>query len=167
MCDRTGSMWAIRMACLTILLAILVAGTLQAASVRGTVVDREGKPAAGAKVWIAKLGYREPQETREATADASGSFSIAAEPGTWSVFAVKGEEGGRVGWGSIPHVENGKDPAPVTVQLGLPTILKGRLLDADTGKPITGGYFALDDARRAADRRPGKVRGPWPRTRQS
>ena len=36
----------------------------------------------------------------------------------------------------------------MTVQLGPPTILRGRLFDAETGKPIRSGYFALDDARR-------------------
>ena len=157
---RIGCVRAIRMVCLAILMAISASGRAEAGKVRGTVVDREGKPAAGAKVWIAKIGYLEPLEAHEATADGSGAFSIAAGPGTWGVFAVRGEEGGRVGWDSIPHVENGKDPAPVTVQLGPPTILKGRLLDAETGKPIASGSFALDDARRLPVDAQGRFEAP-------
>ena len=48
----------------------------------------------------------------------------------------------------------------MTVQLGPPTILKGRLLDAETGKPITHGKFALDDGRRLTVDAQGTVRGP-------
>jgi hypothetical protein len=145
---RIGYAWAFRMVCFVILMAVSGSGRAEAGKVRGAVVDREGKRAAGAKVWIAKLGFLEPLESREATTDGSGGFSIEAGPGTWGVFALKGEEGGRVGWDSIPTVDNGKDSAPVTIQLGPPTILKGRLLDAETGKPISNGTFALDDARR-------------------
>ena len=133
---------------------------------RGTVVDREGKPAAGAKVWVAKLGFMEPLEAREATADGSGAFAIEAGPGNWGVFAVRGDEGGRAGWDSIPKVEDGKDPAPVTVRLGPPTKLKGRLLDAETGKPIAGGRFALDDARRLKIDAQGRFEAPGPGTDQ-
>ena len=39
-------------------------------------------------------------------------------------------------------------PRPSRFELGPPTILNGRLLDAETGKPIANGAFALDDARR-------------------
>jgi hypothetical protein len=145
---QIGCVRATGMVCLAILIALSASGRAEAGKVRGAVVDREGKPAAGAKVWTAKFGYLEPLEAHEATADGSGAFSIEAGPGAWGVFALRGEEGGRVGWDSIPEVGIGKDPAPVTVQLGTPTILKGRLLDAETGKPIANGTFALDDARR-------------------
>ena len=72
----------------------------------------------------------------------------------------QGPRGRAVGLGSIPHVENDKGPDPVTVHLGLPTILKGRLLDASTGKPITGGSFALDDARRLPIDAQGRFEAP-------
>ena len=111
MCARIGCVWAIRMICLAILSGLLASQCAEAGKVRGTVVDREGKPAAGAKVWIAKVGFLEPLEAHEVTADGRGAFSIEAGPGRWGVFAVRGEEGGRVRWESIPQVENGKDPA--------------------------------------------------------
>ena len=111
-------------------------------------MDREGKPAAGAYVWAAKIGFMEPQEVREATADGSGAFVVEAGDGMWVVFAVRGDEGGRSGWESIAKVEDGKDPAPVTVRLRPPSRLRGRLLDAETGRPITKGRFCLNDGRR-------------------
>ena len=102
---RRPGMWArssrvVRMVCLGALF-LLPPGRVEAGRVRGTVVDREGKPAAGATVWTAKLGFMEPLESREATADASGTFAIEAGPGHWAVFALRGDEGGRAGWESI------------------------------------------------------------------
>ena len=157
---RIGYAWAFRMVCLANLMAFSASGRAEAGKVHGTVVDRDDKPAAGAKVWIAKIGPLQPLEAHEATADGSGGFSIEAGPGHWGVFAVRGEEGGRVGWDSIPKVDNGKDPAPVTVQLGPPSILKGRLRDAETGKPIAHGSFALDDARRLTVDAEGRFEAP-------
>lgn len=157
---RSGSGTVVRMVCLATLLEFSALGRAEAGTVRGTVVDREGKPAAGAKVWAAKFGYLEPLEAHEATADDSGAFSIEAGPGDWGVFALRGDEGGRIGWDSIPKVEDGKDPAPVTVRLGPPTKLKGRLIDAETGEPIARGTFALDDARRLEVDAEGRFEAP-------
>jgi uncharacterized GH25 family protein len=158
---RIGYAWALRMVCFVNLMALSASGRAETGKVRGVVVDREGKPAAGARVWVAKLGVlEEPLEAHEATADDSGAFSIEVGPGPWGVFAVRGEEGGRVGWQSIPTVGKGKDPAPVTVPLGPPSILKGRLRDAETGKPIIGGTFALDDARRLTVDAEGRFEAP-------
>ena len=136
-----------RMICLA---ALILSCPIQAEAgrVRGTVVDREGKPAAGAKVWAGKLGFMEPLDMREATADGAGAFVLEAGDGTWAVFALRGDEGGRAGWDSLAEIKDGKDPAPVTIRLGPPSKLRGRLLDAETGEPITGGRFALNDARR-------------------
>ncbi|WP_406697279.1 carboxypeptidase regulatory-like domain-containing protein [Singulisphaera sp. Ch08] len=144
MWDR--SRWALRMVCLGALL-LLPPGQVEGGLVRGTVVDGDGKPAIGAKVWAAKLSFMETRETHEATADDKGAFAIEAGPGEWLVFALRGDEGGRGGWESIAKIGEDKPPAPVTIRLGAPTRLKGRLLDAETGEPITKGRFALNDAR--------------------
>lgn len=137
----TKSEWveAARTACVAILASLWTPARAEADKLTGTVEDRVGKPAAGAKVWIAKLDSVGPLDARESTSDASGRFSIEANPGVWSVFAVRGNEGGRVGWDLIPHVESGKNPAPVSIRLGPPTILRGLLVDAATGKPIAAG----------------------------
>jgi protocatechuate 3,4-dioxygenase beta subunit len=157
---RTACVWATRMVSLAILVGLLIPARAEAGKVHGTVVDRDGKPAAGAKVWIAKIGYLEPLEAHQSTADRSGAFSIEADPGTWGVFAVRGMEGGRAGWDSLPTIENGKDSPSLTIQLGPPTILKGRLLDAGTGKPIPRGSFALDDGRRLPLDAQGRFEAP-------
>src|ERR1700679_2403689 len=88
---RIGYAWAFRMVCFAILMVLSASQRAEAGKVRGAVVDREGKPAAGAKVWVAKLGFLELLESHEATADGSGGFSIEAGPGRWGVFATKGE----------------------------------------------------------------------------
>src|SRR3954454_1271833 len=88
------------MVCLATLMAFPPAGRLTAGQVHGTVNDREGKPAAGAEVWAAKLGFIEAREVHQTTADASGGFAIEAGSGDWAVFALRGDEGGRGGWGS-------------------------------------------------------------------
>jgi hypothetical protein len=142
------------------LLTLALAAQAEAGKIRGTVVDRDGKPAAGAKVWAAKLGFMEPLETHEAMADKMGTFLIEAEPGDWAVFALRGSEGGQVGWGSMPKIEEGKEAAPVTVRLRKPSKFRGRLFDAETGKPISKGSFALDDARRVEVDAEGRFEAP-------
>jgi protocatechuate 3,4-dioxygenase beta subunit len=47
----------------------------------------------------------------------------------------------------MPEVQDERDPEPVEIQLRSASRLSGRLLDAQTGRPIAGGRFALDDAR--------------------
>lgn len=151
-----------------LILAILAAGSSSLVSasagerIRGTVVDREGKPAAGAKVWVSKLGFLDTSDTRETVADAEGAFAIAAGPGDWGVFAVRGDEGGQVDWGAIPRIDAGhdQDPAPVAIKLRAPSRFRGRLVDAETGEPIAGGRFALDDARRVEVDAQGRFDAP-------
>ena len=157
---RSGSGRMLSLACLAALMAFSSPGWVIAGQVVGTIIDREGKPAAGAKVWAAKLGFMELLDTREATADGSGAFAIEVGDGDWAVFALRGDEGGRGGWASIAKVGDGKKPAPVTVRLGPPTKLKGRLLDAETGEPIPGGRFALNDARRLEVDAQGRFEAP-------
>jgi hypothetical protein len=70
---RTACVWATRMVSLAILVGLLIPARAEAGKVHGTVVDRDGKPAAGAKVWIAKIGYLEPLEAHQSTADRSGA----------------------------------------------------------------------------------------------
>jgi protocatechuate 3,4-dioxygenase beta subunit len=160
MWSRIGFKRAFPTACFAILIAFSVSSQAEAGRLTGTVVDREGQAAAGAKVWAAKFGFMEPLDAHEALADASGVFSIEAGPGTWGVFAIRGMEGGRIGWESIPKIEDGKDQAPVMVRLRPPTILKGRLIDAETGDPIAKGSFALDDARRFEVDAEGRFEAP-------
>lgn len=131
-----------------------------AGTIRGTVVDRDGKPAAGAKVWAAKSAFREPRQIRDATADDHGSFSVEASPGPWAVRALRGREGSRAEWTTVPEDDDGKPVEPVTVTLGPPTNLKGRLLDAETGEPIREGLVSVNDARQVEVLPDGRFEAP-------
>jgi protocatechuate 3,4-dioxygenase beta subunit len=131
-----------------------------AATIRGTVVDHAGKPAAGANVRVAKLAFREPLQTHEATTDAEGAFSIDVAPGTWGVFTRKGNEGGPATFLELSENDDGKPAEPVKLTLGPPTILKGRLLDAETGDPVKGGYVVMDDASKLPVDADGRFEAP-------
>ena len=148
-------------ACLMILVALTFPGQAEAGRITGTVVDRDGKPAGGARVWAARVSSGEPLDVREGTADGAGAFAIEAGAGDWLIFGLRGDEGGRIGFGSLPKVaDGGKDPKPVEVRLGPPTKLRGRLIDAETGGPVPGGRFALDDGRRVEVDAGGRFEAP-------
>lgn len=157
---RTGTGRMLALACLATLIASSSSEWVIADQIQGTVFDREGKPAAGSKVWAAKLEFPALSDAREALADASGAFTIEVGDGSWAVFALRGDEGGRAGWESLVTVGEGKKLTPVTVHLRPPARLKGRLLDAETGEPVPGGRFALDDARRLEVNAQGRFEVP-------
>jgi hypothetical protein len=111
---------------------------------RGTVYSADGSPAAGAIVWTSKLSHA-PLSRRETVADAKGRFSFEVEPGTWFIWARRGTQGGE---GPARHepveVVAGQPPEPVTVRMTERGMFRGRLLEAETGKPIVGGKLFLD-----------------------
>jgi RNA polymerase sigma factor (sigma-70 family) len=111
---------------------------------RGTVYAADGAPASGAVVWAAKstLG---PLQRQETIADANGRYLLRLDPGTWFVWARRGSQG-REGPARHERVEIAADRAPesITIRLEERGILRGRLLEAETGKPIAGGQFFLD-----------------------
>ncbi len=118
---------------------------------KGRVVDATGAPVAGARVracvvmpWFAFV--------REATSDATGSFRLDAMPepqltgrgghatAAWLVasangFApsVTGGQGGQLG--------SGQQPVGLTITLLRGAALVGRLLDAESGAPISGAVL--------------------------
>ena len=94
---RIGCLRAIRLVCVVIVMALWVSERAEAGKVRGTVVDREGKSAAGAKVWIAKIGYLEPLEAHEATAEAQRGILDRCGPRQMGRLRRQGR-GGRRDW---------------------------------------------------------------------
>jgi protocatechuate 3,4-dioxygenase beta subunit len=113
-------------------------------ALRGTVTAADSSPAAGAIVWAARRDHG-PLERRETKADAQGRFRLDLGPGEWFVWARLGTQGGE---GPARHemviVPAGRDPAPLAFGLAERGRLRGRLLEAETGKPIPGGRLALD-----------------------
>ncbi|MFL5340606.1 MAG: hypothetical protein ACJ8F7_10690 [Gemmataceae bacterium] len=129
-------------------LAFVVATTLSAAPVkteplRGTVLAADGSPAAGALVWAAKHTYG-PLQRHETVADAAGRFALKLGPGEWFLGARHGSQGCR-GRGRNPIIiPEDRAPEPLTLHLEERGMLRGRLFEAETGKPIANGQLYLD-----------------------
>lgn len=99
-------------------------------TIRGTVVDSEGKPLAGATVYTTRAlaNGREPLETT--TTDASGAFefsSPARDRLSASVFVDAGERG--LGQNFTSHYKRGQ-LQPIEVRIAPPVRVKLRVLDA-------------------------------------
>jgi protocatechuate 3,4-dioxygenase beta subunit len=112
---------------------------------RGTITAADSSPAAGAIVWAARLDHG-PLDRRETRADAQGQFTLNLSPGKWFVWARLGTQGGEGPGGRHEPLTIVAGQAPVHVAFGLEERgrLRGRLLEAETGRPIPGGRLALD-----------------------
>lgn len=112
----------------------------------GIVIAANGKPAAGAVVWAAKFDYdNQILQRRETIADVQGKFVLNLDTGEWSVRARMDSQGGEADFPSDRvKIDAGKAPTPVTITLEERGRFHGRLLEAETGKPIAGGQLYLD-----------------------
>lgn len=129
-------------------------------SALGTVVDADGKPVAGAKVYLREWSRarvsespfdRNPQDvlaTQRTAADGTFRFEKVPAPSferdwsdeaPWDVVVVG--EGYGMGWG---HLRSAEDKAPVTLKLPEEAKLTGRLVD-DQGRPIAGAEVRLHE----------------------
>jgi beta-lactamase regulating signal transducer with metallopeptidase domain/protocatechuate 3,4-dioxygenase beta subunit len=117
---------------------------LSAATLHGTVLADNGSPAAGAVVWAAKVTFG-PLERRETIADSRGRYALDLDPGEWFVWARLGTQGAG---GSLQHVivtiVANRTPVPVVMRMEERGTFRGKLLEAETGKPIVGGRLFLD-----------------------
>jgi beta-lactamase regulating signal transducer with metallopeptidase domain/uncharacterized GH25 family protein len=112
--------------------------------VTGQVHAADGSPAGGAVVWATKYS-RGPLEHRETVADARGRFSLELGAGTWRIRARRGTQGGEAaGQHEDVHIIPGYSPGSVAISLEERGTFRGRLLEAETGKPIPGGRLFLD-----------------------
>jgi beta-lactamase regulating signal transducer with metallopeptidase domain len=110
----------------------------------GVVHAADGKPAAGAVVWATKFYYG-PLERRETIAGADGRYALALGPGTWWIWARHGTQGGEGQLRSETiEIAAGRAPKPVSIRLEERGTFRGRLLEAETGKPLAGGRLVLD-----------------------
>jgi hypothetical protein len=107
---------------------------------RGVVMTAAGKPAAGAVVWAARHTYG-PLERRETVADANGRYELRLYPGEWYVWARHDSQG--AGYRSI-DIPAGRAPDELNIALEERGTLHGRLLEAESGKPVVGGKLFLD-----------------------
>jgi protocatechuate 3,4-dioxygenase beta subunit len=117
-------------------------GTVEA---RGRVLDPEGKPMAGAKLYLAKSSADEAAPSEQATSGADGLFRFTipralleegvAEKAPPQVMAVA--EGHGCDW-----VEVGAAGQELTLRLVKDVPISGRILDPD-GKPVVGARLKV------------------------
>ncbi len=132
---------------------VLLAPEVAAAEqlVTGKALLPNGKPAAGARVWVGWTDGGRQHGLVEGEADARGQFRLPA-----SIPAVPLVVVGGVARGAAPTLQrlsqskpktgtlkSGKAPSPLTLKLAAPVTLSGRLLSAD-GKPAAGVPFGVD-----------------------
>jgi thiol-disulfide isomerase/thioredoxin len=128
---------------LAVVAAVVAGGTLaRAETIRGSVQTADGAPAKGAKVWTAKL-WTQLLDRRETEADDQGRFSLEVRPSEWLFWANLGTQGGEIS--RAVKVQAGQEAEPVAITLTEQGRLRGRLVEAESGKPIAGGMFALDN----------------------
>jgi len=114
-------------------------------NLQGKVLTAEGKPAAGAVVWAAQFHYS-PLQRQETTADAKGRYTLRLEPGEWWVWARRGTQGGEgQTQNETIRIVAGREPEARTIRLEERGTFRGRLLQAETGKPIPSGKLFLDN----------------------
>jgi len=134
--------------CLTLFTFALrfVAGQSVTQSLRGSVIAANGKPAAGAIVWAAKLDYdNRVLQRRETVADEQGKFALDLDSGEWFIRARLRNQGGEGhSWHDLVKIVADRTPTSVTIPLEERGRIHGRLIEADTGKPIAGGQLFLD-----------------------
>jgi hypothetical protein len=104
----------------------------------------DGSAASGAIVWAARTGHA-PLQRRETVADVRGEYTLNLEPGTWYVWARRGSFGGG-GMDEKVEIVTAAAPRRVTIHLEKRGTFRGRLLEAETGKPIVSGKLYLDAA---------------------
>jgi hypothetical protein len=122
-------------------------GRLKAAAlgkVTGEVIHvADGSPASGAVVWAAKVSHG-PLERRETVTDAKGHYTLDLGPGEWCVWARRGTQGGEGASRRPVKIVAGQAPVRLPIALRECGTFRGRLLEAETGKPIPGGRLFLD-----------------------
>jgi beta-lactamase regulating signal transducer with metallopeptidase domain len=109
-------------------------------SVHGTVLAGDSGPAVGATVWAASLSIGS-LERHETIADAKGRYELRVRPGDWFIQGTRGTQGGECGQ---VHVFSGSSPKPVNIRMEERGTFRGKLLEAETGKPIRGGRLFFD-----------------------
>ena len=133
------------LAAVGVLMMLVDAPTAGAETLRGVVLGKEGKPVGGATVWAAELYAPARSRRARRQTDDSGRFALEVKPGRWWVWARHDGWAGEIDQRAIPAVVPGRDAGPVTIRLSERGFLRVRLIEAETGRPIAGGRFVIDD----------------------
>ena len=109
----------------------------------GTVVDEEGKPVPGARLY--DLNYSDLQQNMETISGANGKFRCeTVMPPMFSVLYAMSPDGQKLGMGMVRLDQDKDNPtriSPLTVILYSVRIITGRVVDS-LGKPVAGALVA-------------------------
>jgi len=124
-------------------LAVLIGATgARGEALSGSVVNQDGTAAAGARVWVVRMSTQRLDRIETVAGD-QGRFTLDLPPGGWLIEASNGDQG----LATLDFVEivAGREPRTLALRLSPQGLLRGRLLEAETGRPIVGGRFVLDN----------------------
>ncbi|MFO0951704.1 MAG: carboxypeptidase regulatory-like domain-containing protein [Isosphaeraceae bacterium] len=117
-------------------------GAVRGESLRGTVLGEDGSPAAGTRVWAAKL-WTQKLERVETRTDDQGKFAFELAPGQWLIEANRESLG--LNGPEYVQLTDGKTPAALSLQLASQGRLRVRMLEAESGRPVAGGKLVIDN----------------------
>ncbi|HYU34497.1 MAG TPA: carboxypeptidase-like regulatory domain-containing protein [Thermoanaerobaculia bacterium] len=114
----------------------------------GQVVDNQGKPVAGAKVWAGTTSWDEKShvvlaslpERPAAVTDQEGRFALGKLPPAPALLDVCRD-------GYVPWRDAGVSPGPLRIQLETATRIAGRALDP-SGAPVPGVHVTAESQAR-------------------
>jgi len=125
-----------------------IPGNLGTVEVTGTVLLPNGKPAEGATVWAATTETVFPFRPM-VTTNPKGEFRLTLPKGEWSIWASKGTLGGEADLGPGATKRFGivppKSPPPISISLEERSMVRSRLVDADSGKPVPNARIHLNN----------------------
>ncbi len=123
----------------------------QALEIKGRVLDPDGKPFSGAKVYVSTYTYKDKSDPKvRAQTDTEGCFHFMADRKEMDeqemVTAVA--PGCGPDWVSLKEVRNGKELTLRLVKDDVP--IQGRVLDLE-GRPVAGTAIRLERLRKMPD----------------
>ncbi|MCP4639014.1 MAG: hypothetical protein GY851_01200, partial [bacterium] len=106
-------------------------------TVSGIVYDPAGTPLPLARVWAARSGHG-ARDNRETVSNEDGRFDLRVPDGQWALCAAKGTLGGEADTDSRGEfvVEGPSQTVRTDIQTQDRSLLRGRIFDKATGKPI-------------------------------
>jgi RNA polymerase sigma factor (sigma-70 family) len=122
---------------------------------RGRLLDLQGLPAAGVRVWVMRIGKKEEGATlmgpseglplwpKSATSDTQGRFTVAGLPRNQEVMLLV--QGDRFAWQPL-RLPPDNGAREMTWALSPGRLLQGKIVHEDTGKPAANARLVIAPA---------------------